>query len=404
MLLVTLFGSACGATTSSTRPEPRDEDDVSQWSAEARARIESAIAAHGRSSATFDAARPPVAVFDWDNTTMRGDIGDLTFALALERGLLRVPRDGFGALEPLTPAATAALERACGRIEPLGAVGADTECGAWLAHVALEGRTPAGDVAFERPFLPTSRASYAFLGQLFGGLGPAEIGALGREAFELANARPLGTMLRPGGVEIEGFARIQPPIRALVHTLRDAGFEAWVVSASHQAIVENIAEEAGFERDHVIGLRPAMASGLYTIGWEDPASDGDVTNVAPTSAVPVINFHEGKRAWIQRVIFGMRGVSVLRADPVSRPVLAFGDADTDLAMLESASALAVLFDRHQVRVTCRALAAPARYVVHPLFVAPPPPRTEPYPCSSLVDGLGAILDELGEPIPDQTPP
>lgn len=371
-----------------------------------RARIEAVIEEHGRTAAGFDPARPPVAVLDWDNTTMRGDIGDLSFALALERGLFRVPPGGdFGALEPLTDAARVSLDTACGALAAGTAIEPTSACAAWLAHVALGGHTPEGDDAFVTPVTPLSRASYAFLGQLFLGMTSAEIAAIGRDALAAARERPLGAMLRPGGVELEGFARIQPPVAALVSRLREAGFAVWVVSASHQALVEAIAPEAGIDPANVIGVRPLLVDGRYALGWEDPTSEGDVATPIADDAPPIITYHEGKRAWISRVVFGVRGPSVLAAPAVAhRPVLALGDADTDLAMLESASALAILFDRHQVRVTCRALAEPERFVVHPLFVAPPAPRTEPYPCSTHVDALGPVLGPGGAPIADQPPP
>jgi len=47
------------------------------------------ITEHGRSSAGFDPARPPLAVFDWDNTCAKGDIGESVMD-ALDK---RDPRD-----------------------------------------------------------------------------------------------------------------------------------------------------------------------------------------------------------------------------------------------------------------------------------------------------------------------
>lgn len=401
---------ACGASRRASGEGATAEASVESegdWSASARARIEAVITEHGRSSASFDATRPPVAVLDWDNTTMRGDIGDLSFALALERGLLRVPAGGdFGALEPLTDAARAAFAAACAGTAAGAAIDPGSACARELAHVALGGHTVAGESAFVTPVTPTSRASYAFLGQLFTGMTREALGALGRDALAAAAARPLGSMLSPGGFEIEGFARIQPPVAALVARLREAGFSVWVVSASHQALVEAIASEAGVDPANVIGVRPRLGpDGRYALGWDDPTSEGDAPTALAAGTPPIITYYEGKCAWISRVIFGARGSAVLaRPAGARRPVLALGDADTDLAMLESASALAILFDRHQVRVTCRALSEPARFVVHPLFVAPPPPRAEPYPCSTHVDALGPVLGPDGAPIADQPPP
>ncbi len=83
-------------------------------------------------------------------------------------------------------------------------------------------------------------------------------------------------------------------------------------------------------------------------------------------------FDEGKRFWIRHAIFGMPPDQAIAApsptDP--RPVLAGGDSDTDFAMLESASAMRVLFDRGGPRVTCLARREPDTFIVLPQFVDP----------------------------------
>ena len=47
-----------------------------RWVPEICRALNDMIAAHGRFSNGFDATRPPLAVFDWDNTCARGDIGE----------------------------------------------------------------------------------------------------------------------------------------------------------------------------------------------------------------------------------------------------------------------------------------------------------------------------------------
>src|SRR5438309_6686994 len=51
---------------------------IGGWLQQNRDAIDALIAAKGIASATFDGAKRPVAVFDWDNTMMKNDIGDAT--------------------------------------------------------------------------------------------------------------------------------------------------------------------------------------------------------------------------------------------------------------------------------------------------------------------------------------
>ena len=51
-----------------------------------RERIDTMIDTLGRGTSGFDAAMPPVAVFDWDNTVIKNDIGDASVFYALRAG------------------------------------------------------------------------------------------------------------------------------------------------------------------------------------------------------------------------------------------------------------------------------------------------------------------------------
>ncbi|MDQ3034387.1 MAG: hypothetical protein M3Y87_18410, partial [Myxococcota bacterium] len=78
------------------------------WLPENRARLERFL----DELAARDERR--VAVLDWDNTMIRGDIGDLVLAHMLERELvLQPPGRDWSRLGALTEAARAALSTAC---------------------------------------------------------------------------------------------------------------------------------------------------------------------------------------------------------------------------------------------------------------------------------------------------
>nr|MDQ3036877.1 haloacid dehalogenase-like hydrolase [Myxococcota bacterium] len=223
-------------------------------------------------------------------------------------------------------------------------------------------------------------------------------------AWEDASAMPIGARAPIGGVELERFARLHAPMIELARALEAVGAEVWIVSASAQPIVEALAEIAGLRSDRVIGVRmprrewSATEGEVIDHGFE-PCGQGALET-------PVMTWHEGKRCWINRVIFE-RPIDRqrVRAEQAAlRPVFAAGDSDGDLAMLQDATELRVVLDRHQPRVMCSALADPARWLVQPLFVDPPPPRSEPYPCARFADELGPVRDEHGRSIADQSPP
>lgn len=336
------------------------------WPDDARARIERVIAAHGRGSAGYDAARPPVAVLDWDNTTARGDIGDLAFAALLDEDLVRWPAEGPRAWGALTEDAAQALTIACAdRVGTDGRLSTRDEgaCRVALGELGLDGSAN-GAPAFVPAIGPRYRGSYGMMVRAFAGLSPAEVDALAERTITRALDRPVGARRRIGRAEIDDFVRLQEPVRALAGRLRDAGFDVWIVSASFEPVVVAFARRLGIAADHVIGARLERGEdGRALLGHPYEGTLG-----------PLIPFDEGKRFWIRHAIFGMPVERALGptepGDP--RPVLAAGDSDTDHAMLAEASALAILFDRGAPRVTCLARSAPERFVVLPQFVDPQP--------------------------------
>lgn len=360
ILVCGVLGASCGAAAPSAR-----EDDVRLslrepgWIPENRARLERAI----DTLAAREGRR--VAVFDWDNTMMRGDIGDLVLAHLVQRGEIE-PLAEVDAYALLTPAGRDALEGARARGEARDRV---------IAHVAWRGETPDGAAAFTIPVARFHRATYGFMAQQIGaGRTDDELRAIAADVFREASAAPIGARGEIGGVALERFARLQRPMVELAHALEAAGVEVFFVSASSQPIVEAVAEEAGFSRAQVIGVRlEHEASGRATARFE-PCGEGDVET-------PVMTWDEGKRCWINRVIFGVPAARQRERQegPARRPVFAAGDSDGDLSMLEDATELRLVLDRRQPRVTRSALADPARWLVQPLFVDPMPDGSEVSP-------------------------
>src|SRR5262249_9770165 len=91
------------------------DDKVGRWLPENRARLNELIATRGIASPTFDPRNRPVAVFDWDNTVVKNDLGDATFFWMIrhEKVLQPADQDWSTTSRHLTPEARTALNAAC---------------------------------------------------------------------------------------------------------------------------------------------------------------------------------------------------------------------------------------------------------------------------------------------------
>jgi hypothetical protein len=151
----------------------------------------------------------------------------------------------------------------------------------------------------------------------------------------------------------------------------------------------------------VIGIRSIVdAGGKLTAHLEGcgPSADGEDG---------IIPYLEGKRCFINKVIFGDRTAAALerRADR-SREVLAGGDSDSDVEFLRDATYKWVL-NRNKPALMCRAYANDGdSWRINPMFLEPKPANATPYPCSTTacIDASGAKVpcrDDAGKVIPDQ---
>jgi len=195
--------------------------------------------------------------------------------------------------------------------------------------------------------------------------------------------------------------RIYEQIRDLMLTLRDNGFDVWILTASPQYVVDAISLEVGVPPHHVIGIRPMVVQGLVT-------ADLEGCGTVPNGANTLITFDEGKRCWINKVVFGQPVASQLASnpDPTKRQVFAAGDSDTDIAFVKDATVFKLAINRAKIQLMCNALSNyQDRWLFQPMFLQPRARRTTPYPCSTTHDARGdLIVDEVGQPIADQLEP
>jgi hypothetical protein len=392
--------------------QPRALDPELAWAGDNRQRLDRLLLELGSTGDRFDPERPPVAVFDWDNTVIKNDIGDGTLYWFLRNDLILQPPAGdWRTTSPfLTDAARAALDAACGEHPPGTPLptASDLDCADEILSIYDDKRTAAGEAAWLDEGYDHRRIAppYAWVAQLQAGHTAARI----REAVGLAIdaylAAPEGATIQVGTqTGLTGWIRIYAQIADLIGALQSHGFDVWVVSASPEPSVQAFADRVGVGHDRVIGIRALTAAdGTLTADLAGCGPEADGSN-------RIMTYKEGKRCFIARQIFGDRAAAAVDPprDPASRPALVAGDAQTDISMLLDASVLRLVLDRQRDEVMCHALAGTGgEWLINPMFIGPMAARTEPYPCATTgcTDRSGApapCLDPSGQPISDQSP-
>ncbi|MEO8851218.1 MAG: haloacid dehalogenase-like hydrolase, partial [Allobranchiibius sp.] len=107
-------------------------------------------------------------------------------------------------------------------------------------------------------------------------------------------------------------------------------------------------------------------------------------------------------------ILGVKGARALRPMPASlRPVLAGGDATTDVSMVRDGVGVHVVLNRNKAELMCHAFDnADKRWAVNPMFIEPLPKMKGTYPCSTtaytdFAGNPGPVKRTDGSVIPDQ---
>lgn len=378
------------------------------WFADNRDRINEMIVELGRRSPDYDHHHRPVVTLDWDNTITKNDTGDrFTFYMINHDKILQpADRDWANVSQHLSDAARAALEAACGGLAAPGhplPTSSNAACANEIYSAYLLEKTVAGLPAWKSATVtPYANYTYLLTAQIMAGYKPREIRAFAKAAIAEGLAAPIGATTTVGTFVDNGWIRIYDQIHEMISVLQDNGFDVWIVTASPQLVIDAVADDlVGIPRDHVIGIRQVIAHGRVTSDTEGcgPFADGDNT---------IITFDEGKRCWINKVVFRQPAGSQLASnpDPTQRQVFAAGDSDTDIAFVKDATVLKLAVNRAKIQLMCNALANyQDRWLFQPMFIQPRARRTTPYPCSTTRDARGdLIVDEVGQPIADQLEP
>ncbi|MBT2384756.1 haloacid dehalogenase-like hydrolase [Streptomyces sp. ISL-11] len=410
-IVVGLLAAAALATSvpATAAPAHTDRDRCPQldkslkWSGDNRAKLQKMIDERGTCSGK--GGPRPVAAFDWDNTVVKNDITDATLAWALHHDKILRPKSWTATSTWLTPAADKALTKACGTSVPVGKplrTSKNTACADEIFEIREKSQTMSGEAAFagdwnHRRTVP----AYAWIPQLFAGHTPATLTSFAKKARAEQLAAPVGTKQKVGTHTIAGYVRYYDQQKDLIRTLKKAGFDVYIVSASSEPIAEAWSGGVGLDREHTIGIRSITEHGRLTTAIK---GCGDVT----TTGGEALPYMDGKRCMINQEIFGIKGAKAWQQQDFShRIALGAGDADTDVTFVNDATGAHVAINRNKAELMCRAYDdADGRWVANPMFIDPMPRKSGTYPCSTTgatnADGTHAPVRRAdGSVIPDQ---
>lgn len=402
--------SSPSPTGGATAPSPASSADCPElsvdpgWYGENRERLNAMIRELGTcGGGPGDVTKgAPLALFDWDNTVVKNDIGDATTYWMLANGKVLQPADWAQVNPWLTPAAVQALTTACGGLaEPGQPLPTNTDAGLACADEILEiysdGETKGEADAFAGHNARRIEPQYAFAAQLLAGYTDAEVMEFARQARDQNLAAAEGTEQRVGTEDVTGWVRYYDQITNLIEVMQAHGFDVRIVSASSEPVVRVWAESLGLEVDKVMGVTvkhdgDRLTSTLTACGGDEAA----------------MTYIEGKRCRVNEQIFGITGPDAFQPAPEDkRPTFGAGDSDTDISFMIDATGLRLAINRNKTELMCHAYDnEDGKWLINPMFIDPKDREDDLYPCSTAGEilpdgGKGPLKDIAGNLIEDQ---
>jgi phosphoserine phosphatase len=402
----TLSLSGCGDSVDESEGDPSETQcrvlaADPGWYGDNRDRINDMISkrgACGKTGSVGDGA--PLALLDWDNTTVKNDVGNATFFWMVRNSKVRLPAKGDWTTTShyLTAPAAAALAAACGGLAAPGQplpTGTDAGCADELTSVYIDRQTRTRAPAFANYNHRRIEPSAAWAAQLLAGWTEADVTGFAQEARKQSLDAPEGDEQPVGTTRQTGWVRYYTQMRDLIGTLQADGFDVRIISASPEPIVRVWAADVGISGDRVMGTRTDH--------------DGDVltSRLTTCGGEPSIPYNEGKRCRVNEQVYGVTGAAAFDQLPEPRrQAFGAGDADGDATFIADATALRLVINRNQIELMCRAYAdLDNRWLVNPMFINPLG-TSPPYPCAT--QGFdepngdqGPLPGPNGSVVPDQ---
>lgn len=243
------------------------------WRPEVHRALLAMIDRHGQHSAGYDAEKPPLAVFDCDNTLIHHDVGEAMMRYMITRRKLNTDRGFWQHLVPERlgrDALNAAYKAVAGR--------ADSE----VRDTAAYRRYRAGMLGVYHTLLETEGhdAAYSFAVKMLRGQHERTVADLCEEVLDYELDRPLAQEDVPPGPPFAGMVipsgiRVYHEMVELIGALESQGFQTWIVSASNAYIVKALARRIGFPEERVLGVELQSQGGRYTDRIIEPSPVGE---------------------------------------------------------------------------------------------------------------------------------
>jgi phosphoserine phosphatase len=243
------------------------------WDKFNKAQLEKLLATHGKTSANYNPAKPPYAVFDWDNTMVFLDIEEATLIYQLQNLKFNMtPAQMDKALRMNIPATNfkADYNNAAGKPVNIDLAAADAvESYTWIYnnYVGLKGGQTLDEVKKNphyQNFITKVRYLYEAIGDtfdvsvsypwvlyLFTGLNEQQVRKLSRETTDWQLTQPVEKVKWTSPASLPGKAgvvsvswknglRLMPEMQDLFRALRAAGIDVWICTASFVDVIKEI--------------------------------------------------------------------------------------------------------------------------------------------------------------------
>jgi phosphoserine phosphatase len=379
------------------------------WHGTNRADLQTWLASQGCNSTGYNAAKKPVALFDWDNTVSKNDFGDaFTFYLIAHDKVLQPPNQDWKQTSAwMTDAGAAALAAACGTTVAAGdplPTSTDTDCGQEILSMYIDNKTSAaaptpGVVAFAGHNPRWIEPTYAWTAQLAKGYTHAEVQTFADAAITpQLTAAENTTQTVAGRAGLNGWLRIYDQTKDLIAVAESQGYDVWIITASPQDVIQVFAPQVGIAADHVIGIHSKTDSaGKLTYKFEGCGTVADDNQ-------SMISYIQGKRCWVNKLVYGDNTAAAMQKRPDGeRQVFAAGDSDTDIEFLRDAQYRLVI-NRNKTEIMCHAYYnSNDGWRINPMFIQPKLMKSSAYTCStSCYNGSATpCFDDANNVIPNE---
>lgn len=325
--------------------------------------------------------KSPVAIFDWDNTVIKNDVGDAVMLWMVKNGLILRPKSWKKTSRWLSEEAIRSLNQNCvdaPEKKPLP-TSKNKKCADTILSIYLD-----GSGWLENYNKDTIEPGYAWLASLLHGYSPQEVRAIAAEAIRFNLENSPGFKEEIGTKSYSAYMRVYPQMKKLITELIESKVNVWVVSASPQPIVEVFGEYVGISAQKVIGIRNQVdRKGKYTHAFL-------ACGTYKEGNQEIISYRQGKRCWINKEIFKLSDdkEQMNLPSPIS---FAAGDSDTDAFFLKDAKDFRIVINRNKPEIMCHALHnLDGKWIINPMFLDPKPRKESAYECKQY--GLADIFE------------